>query len=1241
MKSSSSNAHAVSPVLKVGYKPNQGFIGQKRVTTSNYLFRTHNDQVESHPYAQGMLDTFLKRSPDEHYIKSELLTEFIRKRGLTFSKKLDNGESRTFTVPVTNSIVPLAKSTFNQLEKNAQSLVMSLRWILQDIYGSKTPEEAPFVQFLPQDMRELFLKTVKESPQYFPQLHHPVMKDYPFFEVVGLDLVLVDDYIRENEALFQKNGQNASDHDLPFKLLELNAGSPSGASNNASVLEGLLEVDPEFARIKERVLPNDHFDILRATFDSIGREWTKDQNGISVILPPGGTNGATPEIHQLAAYSGMPYIEASMLYVDDENNLRLRTLSAENPRVTSIYSRVNADSALYDPEKGIYMRDADDGSPLWQMDSLAAKSEDEKVYIYDKKGNKVPLESCYSIPHAIDLIHARKFYLGGLNRVLDNKLILAVLTHFGPRFYKDKLKELGLFEDSYKLTPPDTLAPHADSLEIIKKTPDDWVVKAPDLSGGSGVHILLTLSDGKKKSVLKEVSKNPTEWAYQKLVKIARIPVATRENGQIRFANLAADIRMWCFWGAGLTFSKPRLTHNGLVRYAPKEKGPLSSIVNTSKGGGYAPLLVIDDIGAPEACSILELTAARMPPAHTVSIPIFVGAQIIQIGRQLRKSLHLLNEPDTTAAALYDLGIGMKNQLNEILSYLSPKNMEPLSAYLTALEKKTQRRRNDKITHSHIQARVKLVETLLNLQEQLPESFFEHLDKLFCLRDDFPLNSQAARHGRQDRARMMALIESTPKNKALREINQRIREISKCHVTESPVTEKSRHELRAMLEAFAELALERLSRDEDRELAYLFSITNLERTDRLEQTYPALYPKVAQDILPPTATQWETAHKKNIIDSPFIRADVREAHHAWHRAKIQVRRLGSHLTKEERKKLLERKREEHFKRFPFLAEIQQLIDQPQTTDVASMWKVIDVLPYAQYNIEYYLKKNNLKREDLFTPEFEHGRVTLINKTQIEQLGLNPYYIGECFARKREKHGLFSNSDLLTWVSKDVSPFILAYTLGHELVHWHQISDLMRAEVDAMNRGSLDFAEFLNFYGNFLGSSVGAVERLDGDTHYRKSLFFGMPDLIASKVKSKKLKNLLAAYRRGDDRFERSLRKSGGLLSWMTPVSSGAQVKAVREVIPCLENAKNIRFAKDLGLNIPLDETKSALPSANTIEIKRYRREIKRAARSSGVQERSLQLIANHQFFGVRVDLEIRACYSPIYMSSSYNSQQQQ
>ena len=43
------------------------------------------------------------------------------------------------------------------------------------------------------------------------------------------------------------------------------------------------------------------------------------------------------------------------------------------------------------------------------------------------------------------------------------------------------------------------------------------------------------------------------------------------------------------------------MSHNALVRYAPQEKGKMSSIVNTSAGGGYAPFVITDDTNSPEA----------------------------------------------------------------------------------------------------------------------------------------------------------------------------------------------------------------------------------------------------------------------------------------------------------------------------------------------------------------------------------------------------------------------------------------------------------------------------------------------------------------------------------------------------------------------------------------------------------------------------------------------------------------
>ncbi len=73
-----------------------------------------------------------------------------------------------------------------------------------------------------------------------------------------------------------------------------------------------------------------------------------------------------------------------------------------------------------------------------------------------------------------------------------------------------------------------------------------------------------------------------------------------RKTEGYRFANLAADIRLWVFFGGGED-ALPKLTHNALVRYAPQERGKMSSIVNTSAGGGYAPFVIVDDTDDSEA----------------------------------------------------------------------------------------------------------------------------------------------------------------------------------------------------------------------------------------------------------------------------------------------------------------------------------------------------------------------------------------------------------------------------------------------------------------------------------------------------------------------------------------------------------------------------------------------------------------------------------------------------------------
>src|SRR5690606_32940791 len=296
----------------------------------------------------------------------------IRKRDLTFQKSDENGNYKIFAVPCTTTIVPLQKSMFNTIEKAAQNLIVSLRCVIQDIYGSKSIKDSGFVKSLPLDIRKIFINAIMESPNYFPQLHHPNMKKYPFFDNVGLDLVLIEDFVEQskNFETLLKNNKFDKIPNLPFKILELNAGAPSGASNNMNVLEGHYEQNPEVLDPMGKMIPNDHFQVLAETYKSLGESWTGIKDGIQVILPPGGLNGAAPETHNLAAYSGLVYADPVQLFQDEKGYIRLRTINGSNPIVTAIYSRINADSALFDIEKDIILRDPDTNEPIYLRDSL-------------------------------------------------------------------------------------------------------------------------------------------------------------------------------------------------------------------------------------------------------------------------------------------------------------------------------------------------------------------------------------------------------------------------------------------------------------------------------------------------------------------------------------------------------------------------------------------------------------------------------------------------------------------------------------------------------------------------------------------------------------------------------------------------------------------------------------------------------------------------------------------------------
>lgn len=1233
------------------YNPNVGFIGNAEVQVSNYIFSTKRLRT-AYKHAQPIADRLMKKDISGHYTESRKVTKFLKNRDLTFSKKTASGEYKTFVVPCTTTVVPMQKSIFNEVEVAAQKLVISLRRVIQDIYSSKDIQSSEFVKSLPTSVRDIFVHAIETSPNYFPQFHHKNMKDYPFFDNVGLDLVLVEDYLSKSAQLPElvANKKIEDLPGLPFRILELNAGSPSGASNNMNVLEGIYDQAPEILENLGKLMPNDHFEILGETYKSLGEYWTNKTDAVQILLPPGGQNGAAPEIHQLAAYSGLIYADADQLYCDEKGYIRLRTVSKNNPIVNAIYSRINADSALFDPKKDLVMKDPDSGEPLYLRDGLILDSEEEGKLVKDENGNPIPLESSYAIPGIIDAIINRKIYMGGLNRILDNKIILATLTHYAPKFFAADIEKAGLsLSVGHQIQPPQTLPPTIKSVEAIEKNPDEWVVKAPELAGGQGVYILKTLSKAEKQKVLKMIRQNPQDFAYQQLVKIARIPVAVQRKAEgFKFANLAADIRTWVFFGAG-EGALPRMSHNALVRYAPQEKGKMSSIVNTSAGGGYAPFVIVDDTNDKSAVSAKELTKSKRPVVLHTEAPVFVAAQIIQIARMLKEANRLLSAEVTLAFELLILARGMRNQLKEILSFLHPRSIEGIYQVIDLLESKMSKSevKNYQVFISENQ--IELTQALFKLSKDFSlKPVRDILDNIQALNLDIVTLKYTSKERELDLiqiTKLEALAKTTKSKKHQKAILEIAKTIAKTVNKELPnrvLTKASKRKVLAHLETFCAKAKSRLEASPAlNELANLLSLD----ADVTQLQFETLYlgeRDIDMDIK--VATQSEMRTGKLLIQSDFVSDELKAAKADWEKTLNKSYKVD--LLK--REDFIKTARKKHFKKHPKLARYQELIDS-KSSSKQDLIELLDIAPYAKFNIQNFAMEQGISVEDVFTTSLEPNRISLLSTKELKELKLaNREHAGECFAKKKVSHGLFSNSDVFVWLRSELDPFTLLYTAGHELIHYQQIMRTMRAEKNALAGGDISLAKFLNYYGNFLGANQRTVESMNSDMASTRKPLYGYVDLLINHKDSEIVKVLDEAIRSGDAAWEEKLSEFGSLFSYVMANNTGTRVKALQEVLPALENAKNILFAQELGLEVSMNAVQAAMPTANESQVAEYMTELIATAYSPNPNWEGMRIIASHQYYGVSFNraekpennLKLVPQVTAVSVGNSYNQTQQ-
>jgi hypothetical protein len=209
--------------------------------------------------------------------------------------------------------------------------------------------------------------------------------------------------------------------------------------------------------------------------------------------------------------------------------------------------------------------------------------------------------------------------------------------------------------------------------------------------------------------------------------------------------------------------------------------------------------------------------------------------------------------------------------------------------------------------------------------------------------------------------------------------------------------------------------------------------------------------------------------------------------------------------------------------------------------------------------------------------------------------------------------------------------------------------MMEREIEALKGSPLEFARFLNFYGNFLGLASGTIEASSADVALDRKPLYGFADVMPFAKRGESwVSEMKRALKEGSSMWNEKLSRFGSTLGYSTDISVQVKVKAIREVVPALENAKNIIFAQELGLRLPLDPVRSALPAANEGQRARYAGLVQAQARSAKLDWEALRVIASHQYPGVRFarqaiahqDLTLDAPLTAISLGGSYNQTQQ-
>ena len=622
---------------------------------------------------------------------------------------------------------------------------------------------------------------------------------------------------------------------------------------------------------------------------------------------------------------------------------------------------------------------------------------------------------------------------------------------------------------------------------------------------------------------------------------------------------------------------------------------------------------------------------------------------MVQISRMLKKANQILSQESVDLSETLSTIYGIKLQTREILSFLNPRSIAPIYAIIDLLETKLSKTEVKHYYERISDNQLKIV-SLLKAIEEVDEikEVRDILDSLRILNHEMigPLYKE------EDKALDLLLMEeleiiaNNAQDEVTRETILKLKRVIKRSIMiELPtrvLRESTVKNIKKKLHEYCAVIKTRLN--ESQKFANFTDLFELD-SNVTELCFETLYlGKRDKDKEIKVATQWEIRNDQRLIDTDYIDEDLQRARQAWKK----VISLSEAIPARFRDSFIELEREKHFGNYPRLKKLQGIINKinPSVDDIIEL---MNIAPYAKFNIENFAKEQGVDVKDIFTEKFQANRISLLSTDKLKKHKLtNREFAGECFAKKKVSHGLYSNSNIYVWLRKELDPFTLIYTAGHELIHYQQLKNSMNAEKRALKDGGKSLAKFLNYYGNFLGANERTLDNLDYESSERRKPLYGYADRCTTDKRKAIVRDLNSAIRTSNEKWDQVLDEYGSLFNYMMPSSPATRVKALQEVLPALENAKNILFAKELGLDLPYCPVAAALPTANQEQKELYCEEVIHAAKSIPLYWEGLRIIASHQYHGVsfaRADrdedsLMLKPTPQVIAMGSSYNQTQQ-